>query len=437
MRWRPLSIVVTAVGLLGTTVFAAPATAQPSSGTVAPVELQPRKAPRPTSIAGTASGPTAAGRSDCATVRATVKTAPKQLVSCVTVTDEPAKSAVAGGTVGTSAVWCDTLTANMWWITRSGACFRARTFNYTLMEDDTVVGTARIVISQQINLLNDSSVFGEHVEATMTEATGVISELAITFIGSCSDPCATLGGGRAFSGDRMLLGQRLDGTVRYSTLPDPASVPVTTRTSYQLTIEAPISTIASTISPLATVAFFGPNPIRCDAHVGSNSGCVIPDYTPFLELFLSVHRESAAMILISQLYLPDKWGAEWLGGPPVHRLADPTAQDRNRTRICGDGTFVPLPIVRDDSCDEFSFAATYESGGMFDLRGRDCAEIRPFQDPTDGGWYAELIRFTGQERCMIGHVPLDFNRMVGTDLANFTMAQRLLDADAYYIDVYS
>jgi hypothetical protein len=118
----------------------------------------------------------------------------------------------------------------------------------------------------------------------------------------------------------------------------------------------------------------------------------------------------------------------------VHQ-ADDAAAAANRAKIC-DSTFVPRADVPNDSCDEFAFAHTKQSGGYLGLTGKDCAEIVPRQHPETGEWYHDTIRWRGTERCLQAHVPLPENSLVGADLGAMTIKERLLDNDSYYINVY-
>ncbi|MBE1488213.1 hypothetical protein [Plantactinospora soyae] len=122
----------------------------------------------------------------------------------------------------------------------------------------------------------------------------------------------------------------------------------------------------------------------------------------------------------------------------MRRLADESLQRTNRNIIC-DSTFVPRPAeVPEDSCDEFPFAATYESGAMLGLTGAQCAEVLPYIDDVTGTWDVRYLKpVTGSERCVRGHVSLASNTDVGGDLGRLTTAQRLLDHEEYWIGITS
>jgi hypothetical protein len=137
------------------------------------------------------------------------------------------------------------------------------------------------------------------------------------------------------------------------------------------------------------------------------------------------------MIAFAQYYLPDGWGY----AQPLRRLADDGLANTNRSIVCAG--FVPDPTVPGgDSCDEYAFAKTYQSGAMLGQTGAQCAEIKPYIDDVTGTWYIQLVNnVTFTERCVRGHVTLADNTDVGGDLGRFTQQQRLLDFDPYWVNV--
>jgi hypothetical protein len=44
---------------------------------------------------------------------------------------------------------------------------------------------------------------------------------------------------------------------------------------------------------------------------------------------------------------------------------------------------------------------------------------------------------TGSEKCVRGHIPLSLNSDTGGALGRFTVAQRLIDNDPYWVEVTS
>jgi hypothetical protein len=212
------------------------------------------------------------------------------------------------------------------------------------------------------------------------------------------------------------------------------------------------------LNPEIGVVFFGTGPInpwlhidinhltgRCDSIVGNADGCVNQQFTPTLSLSIATYGASADLVTWAQQNLFAHWGLKGVG-QPLHRLADPVQQSNNRSVIC-DGSFTADPTIGandgdKDSCDEFPFAATYESGALNGVTsGAQCAQVTAVQTNNDGiladDWAVVLPvgTFTGNEACVRAHTPLTLNSAVGGALGRFTPAQRLLDRDAYWVSV--
>jgi hypothetical protein len=224
-------------------------------------------------------------------------------------------------------------------------------------------------------------------------------------------------------------GQTLSGVVTLKDAPNPG--PDSINPAYQLEAIQPGTTPTQPYSDWSD-----PVTLRCDYKlVGSSSGCVVPAYTPAFPVSISQRGAAAITYEWAQYYLPDHWGS-YSNNQPVHRLASTAIAQSNRNAICVDGTWVPDPTVANDSCDEFSFAASYESGAMLGLTGSKCAEIEPYQQ--NGQWYVKYMNnVTLTERCVRGHVPNPDNGAVGLDLGTFVQQQRLLDYEQYWVEIVS
>ena len=276
-----------------------------------------------------------------------------------------------------------------------------------------------------LQLNNSTATWEETDSITMTSGVEAAVEVnTVTMIGSCSAPCSATKS-TPWPPGTMTAGMTLTGTTEYADSPAPG--PDSTSLSYSLTMDSP-----SAPQP-ATWTWPGPGfPIRCDNLVGSSPGCVIPAAEPTFHVSLTNAGPSAAMIAWAQKNLPDHWGT---AANPLRRLADAGLQRTNRTAIC-DSTFTVDPNVPLDSCDEFPFAATYQSGNLLGVSGKNCAEVEPYIDQVTGQWAIRNVNnVTLTERCVRGHVPLPSNTDVGGDLGRFVQDQRLLDHDPYLLDV--
>lgn len=193
--------------------------------------------------------------------------------------------------------------------------------------------------------------------------------------------------------------------------------------------------------------------VRCDSQATSTDGCVDNGFIPTLFLSLIKFGASAAMIQFAQAEMTAHWGLQGVGSP-LNYLADKIIQDNNREVICGDGTFVNqgTAIGGDygdfDSCDEYPFAATYQSGAFnISPGGSACAQVEA--DEGSPGAATEALAWnsvttlgtpTLSEPCVRGHIPNLLNSMVGGAFGNFVVANRLVDlgenaADPFWVAV--
>ena len=138
---------------------------------------------------------------------------------------------------------------------------------------------------------------------------------------------------------------------------------------------------------------------RCDAEV-SGVGCVDPLYAPtvvFNTALTPMVRPVALHMRDAQDQLSQHWGKPD-SGHPLHRITDSTQQASNRTAACAN--FVANPPVA-TSCDEYPFASTQEGGTGASIRA----------------------------------VSLEANRSQGGILVGGYNSWRILNGDAYYVQV--
>jgi len=182
--------------------------------------------------------------------------------------------------------------------------------------------------------------------------------------------------------------------------------------------------------------FSFPVPVRCDAqaNTGAPVGCAIPSFTPTLPVTgLSTGNTSAAFVDFILTNNADHWG-EYPSGTPLTRLNNPTQAQANRDAMCAG--FVPNPLVPGDSCDEFPFAATNQSGNMLGLTASQCSVIRPqFNSATSSWQFFYYGTYSTSQRCGIGHVTGSDNSSVGGMYSAFLQNNRLLDGDPFWIYV--
>lgn len=104
-----------------------------------------------------------------------------------------------------------------------------------------------------------------------------------------------------------------------------------------------------------------------------------------------------------------------------------------------------------DTCDEFPFAASYESGSMeedvngdpkpYVTSGAYCAQVIAEKTASTGDLATDfpkvrtLVAPTGLEPCVRGHIPYSLNTGVGSTYQVTIRASRLISQDPFWVDV--
>jgi hypothetical protein len=190
---------------------------------------------------------------------------------------------------------------------------------------------------------------------------------------------------------------------------------------------------------------------RCDSAMiigASTSGCVDEAYIPTLKLSLAQYGAAAALVFVAQDGMNAHWGLKGYGNP-LTRFAGGT---NNRNVICYDGTFINQGAAiggndgDSDSCDEFPFAGTNQSGALNGVTsGAQCQQLTSVPSgSTTGNVAADWPNITTDPpgsafdpnlACVRGHVPLTLNRTEGTAYSAFIRSVRLLNDDQFWVSV--
>jgi hypothetical protein len=349
------------------------------------------------------------------------------------IVDGPAVSVGQGPAVNAAPeVQATSLCGAASYLVRTENCLDG-TLTLTVLDVMTgeVIGSADFDVEQLIELNWKATEFEETDYITMV-GDDDIPAATVNLTSVCSAPCMQ-DGPSAFGGpEELTLGQTAEGEFIYEDVPAPG--PDTMTLDYDTTAYLPGLPLPAPVSSVAT------SPVRCDNRIpGVPAGCVFSDLIPTLEIPVAQFGAAAVGIKFAQMNLPDHWG---LPGHPLHILRNSVRADLNRRKICPDSQRYRFQLFPGDSCDEYPFAATYESGAMLTppLTWRNCAEIWP-SDAT-GIWISTPIRnYTGTQRCTRNHVPRTLNTATGIEYEIFGLQNRLLDlgtlatSDPFYVDV--
>lgn len=212
-----------------------------------------------------------------------------------------------------------------------------------------------------------------------------------------------------------------------------------TDTDYTLPFEAP---------PFVTIKIpvwnFGLN-YRCDNGVAvTGTGCIFPEYKPDLDLSLKKYGAAAAMYLWAQDNMKAHWGAYPNGGK-LTRLKDDDQAEKNYEKLCKGFKNIPgIGAPGDkDSCDEFPFAKTYQSGAgaLGKEGGAGCVQAYAVRTADTGTEAEQWGDVTIQRRpnlrapCIRGHIPGKLNSGAGGAYGAFIQNVRLFNAEPFFVIV--
>jgi hypothetical protein len=323
---------------------------------------------------------------------------------------------------------------NFWALSRLEQCAYPEQVTFTLGANGAILGAAHFNVYQDIHLNATTGIFTEVDTITFTSVTGApalpAQSGALTFTSVCGSPNCTVTPAGAPNSTLISIGQSLNFGFEYRDTPS-ATTPDQFRNTYTL-IYLPPGYVQGAPPPTYQSA----SPVRCDNELPgvTSAGCVFPAFTPTLELSLATYRAAAANVGAAEAVVAGAPGAppaSGSAGSPLTR-GDPAKRDSNRAKICG--SFVPLASVTNDSCDEYPFASTTQSGGARNLTGSACIELIPVTAP--GGFGYTILRGAPGAPCEIGHVTNALNSLVGgSGLSPFFSRNRVAVGDSFYVAV--
>jgi hypothetical protein len=381
--------------------------------------------------------------SDCSRARGASLRHPHEVVSCVTVGTVASRAGASRAAQltpsnGFPGVSCDSLPTGNWWILRLSICVESN-FGEQFLVNGNLVGTSNYAFAEQINTSATRTSWTESDYATLLSNTGIAAANSLGWTTSCSSPC-TPASSVLWPLTPIAVGQTLHGTATFSDAPAAGSMNVLKETP-TVTMGMPGASPPTIPHTLGT----DQGGVRCDngLAVSNSAGCVVPNFTPTLSVSTATYGASAAMISWAQANLSGHWGLQG-SGQPLTRLASNSQANTNRNVVCPSSFPKGSTGVANDSCDEFPFAKTYQSGALNGVTsGSQCAQVTAVRTATTGSTAQQWAKIsvigtpTGSEKCIRGHIPLPLNTDVGGELGRFTQAQRLINKDPYWLAVTS
>ncbi|MCG7210149.1 NucA/NucB deoxyribonuclease domain-containing protein [Streptomyces arenae] len=343
-----------------------------------------------------------------------------------------ARAAAAGGGI----TWCDDQQQGVVHVTRTSIC-EGQVVDMKLIdtENGELLGEAFLTVKQQVDTKNTDVSFSEDFFLRVQGVTGaLISGFNVAVKAECVSACQQGPGPWTGPAPVSLLSEK-EGTWQRNwtknTLHD------------SLMLEY---TLTATYANAKGSYTWGVNQsagweVRCDNEVGALPGCVVPSFTPTLEI-PTKYSEARQFIGMTQASMNSHPG--WEGkGQPLHREANETVARKNREKVC-DSTFTanestPKPV----QCDEFPFAKSKESGAQQGVTsGKVCQQYSVVSQTIDGKQYLSLT-WPGLNQgkmppanalCARASMPKDQNEGVGGELGRKTKQWRLIGGDAYWVD---
>ncbi|MFF0714367.1 golvesin C-terminal-like domain-containing protein [Streptomyces bauhiniae] len=203
--------------------------------------------------------------------------------------------------------------------------------------------------------------------------------------------------------------------------------------------------------------------VRCDVEVKATPGCVFSWYKPTYEINERKFPAAAAHIWLVQHQLPGHNGLRGVGEPLTYLGGDvlvpggnQAISDYNRNVICPEGWAQNEPVTLSPelssnnndqpSCDEFPFAASYESAAMPKTwggknsspvtSGDQCVNTRAVKG-SDGKWRMVMNPNypvpTWTESCGRAAMSLNQNSQSMSLFPTFRRNNRVVDGDGYWL----
>jgi len=259
--------------------------------------------------------------------------------------------------------------------TRTSAC-ESRTGTIELDHNGQPVGEAflRLIFGWHTDTLSRRFTANLTVETAWSTVPG---PLGVTISALCEGSCSASG---AVTGP-VVPGGDFSGTLDFQ---DATTTRHTNRATFVLT---PIYPGIPSTPGVGT----SDRTVRCDQEIAQAAGCVLNAFTPTLTTMAGLQHIAINIATVQA-------GGRHLGRPgdshPLHRITDKTVRDSHRRQVCPKGR---KPPHKGWECDEYPFASTAEGGTSVPPQDRGTAWVPGSEQRSQGG---ELLKFIKQERVL-------------------------------------
>ncbi|MEV7685426.1 hypothetical protein [Streptomyces bungoensis] len=362
--------------------------------------------------------------------------------------------------------WCNDEPFNLkqQWVNRSEACLKDHINVIIVDKDQAIVGTMEFDLQAEIKAYYNSATSNAMLKLVPTAATGLgaTAPVTITSAGNCSVDCTTTKQiwNTSPTWD-WAAGDRHVGEIQMGVVWGQSRSADFVGMGWDL--GALVADVPS--DNAVAISTDGYSELRCDTRVRTTPGRIFDHYKPTYVMNSQKFPAAAAHAWLIQHMLPGHLGLKGQGEPLTYLGDDvmsPAYPTKSQNSVNRDIVMCPSSWERNQSvtlspelsssgndtpsCDEFAFAATYQSAGTPSSLGGtnpvassdECVQTYAKRD-DDGLWrlHADL-RYTlptWKEVCGRASMSNNQNTQSMALFPDFRNKNRLMDKDDYWLDV--
>ncbi|MEV4876119.1 hypothetical protein [Streptomyces cyaneofuscatus] len=345
------------------------------------------------------------------------------------------KAKAANGVRSSNLVdWCDSAAAPSGYsLTRTEGCLLGK-FNIVAKNRGVPIGNAQFGVIQGIKLNSESGVFQTETSIYLMSMVNVPAASLSSFLENCWPFSGCTAGAGEWSGSTTWTPGDSHVAVHRASYQWKGSANSVAKLNLDWEAEWRFPNATDDADSAWEHESFG---IRCDSQVGQYVGCVFSEAIPELPLNYKKYPAAAAYYWVMMEKLSSHPGSK-KHTSPLHRLGDDAVSKTNRDKMCelAVAEWRPHADAAGESCDEYPFAASKESGGMTLTSGKYCVQTYS-KEQADGSYMLHLDDNydypTWNEGCGRAALPASQNKAAGGALGYFTSLMKLHKNDPYYV----